>query len=122
MSGKTVMCVDDSPTIRKLVRKALEPEGFTIMEAENGKAALEGAVSGDIDFFLVDVNMPIMDGFEFVEELLKNAVYKETPVVFLTTESSADKKQRGKALGVRGWVVKPFEATALVKLVTMLTG
>lgn len=122
MSGKTIMCVDDSPTIRKLVRKALEPEGFTIMEAENGKEALGGAASGGIDFFLVDVNMPVMDGFEFVEELLKNAAYKETPVVFLTTESSADKKQRGKALGVRGWVVKPFEATALVKLVAMLTG
>ncbi len=116
------MCVDDSPTIRKLVRKALEPEGFTIVEAENGKAALEAAASGGIDFFLVDVNMPVMDGFQFVEELLKNTAYKDSPVVFLTTESSADKKQKGKALGVRGWVVKPFEATALVKLVAMLTG
>lgn len=122
MGNKTVLCVDDSPTIRKLVKKALEPEGYTIIEAENGKEALESAASSPVDFCLVDVNMPVMDGFAFVEELKKNPAYRDTPVVFLTTESSADKKQRGKDLGVRGWVVKPFEATALVKLVTMLTG
>ena len=120
--NKTVLCVDDSPTIRKLVIKALEPEGYTVIEAENGQAALEAAGSLQIDFFLVDVNMPVMDGFGFVEELKKNDAMKGKPVVFLTTESGADKKERGKELGVRGWVVKPFEATSLLKLVKMLTG
>lgn len=123
MGAKTILCVDDSPTIRKLVKKALEPEGYQVLEAENGQVALELCDKGGIDFFLVDVNMPVLDGFGFVETLKKEkAAYKDSPVVFLTTESSTDKKQRGKELGVRGWVVKPFEASSLIKLVSMLTG
>jgi two-component system, chemotaxis family, chemotaxis protein CheY len=114
--------VDDSPTIRKLVKKALDPEGYTVIEAENGQKALEAAEESSIDFFLVDVNMPVMDGFSFVEQLKEKAAYKNSPVVFLTTESGSDKKEKGKELGVRGWVVKPFEATSLLKLVNMLTG
>lgn len=123
MAGKSILCVDDSPTIRKLVKKALQPEGFAVYEAENGKDALDLCSKEAIDFFLVDVNMPVMDGFSFVEKLKgEQDQYKTSPVVFLTTESGSDKKQRGKELGVRGWVVKPFEASALVKLVSMLTG
>jgi two-component system, chemotaxis family, chemotaxis protein CheY len=123
MGAKTILCVDDSPTIRKLVKKALEPEGYQVLEAENGQAALDMCDSQNIDFFLVDVNMPVLDGFGFVEKLnAEKTACSQTPVVFLTTESGTDKKQRGKELGVRGWVVKPFEASSLIKLVSMLTG
>ena len=117
---KTIMCVDDAKTIRMLVKKALEPEGYTIVEAENGAEGLEKCTSESIDFFLVDVNMPVMDGFTFVEGLKKIDKYSSTPVVFLTTESSADKKEMGKKLGVNGWIVKPFEPASLIKVVKML--
>ena len=118
---KTIMCVDDARTIRMLVKKALEPEGYTIVEAENGKDGLDKCEKQNVDFFLVDVNMPVMDGFGFVEGVKKIAKYTSTPIVFLTTESSADKKEMGKKLGVKGWVVKPFEPESLIKVVKMLT-
>jgi two-component system chemotaxis response regulator CheY len=119
--GKRVLCIDDSPTICKLVHKALDPSGYEVDEAENGKAALEKADSG-YDMFIVDVNMPVMDGFQFVEAIKSKAELANTPVVFLTTESSEAKRSRGKELGVNGWIVKPFEPESLAKVVSMLTG
>ncbi len=120
--GKNVMCVDDSSTIRMLVKKALEPEGFEIVEAENGQDGLDKASGKDITIFIVDVNMPVMDGFEFVKNIKAKSEFSNTPVVFLTTESSAQKKQLGKDLGVNGWIVKPFDPPSLIKVVNMLTG
>ncbi len=119
MSGK-VLCIDDSPTIRKLVHKALDPQGYEVQEAENGKEAL-GLADTSVDLFLVDVHMPEMDGFEFVESIKQRPELAGKPVVFLTTESSEEKKQRGKQLGVNGWIVKPFEPEALTKVIAMLT-
>ncbi|TVQ17243.1 MAG: response regulator [Spirochaetaceae bacterium] len=119
--GKRVLCIDDSPTIRKLVHKALDSAGYQVDDAENGAQALEVA-SADHDLFIVDVNMPEMDGFEFVEAVKAKPNLAGKPVVFLTTESSDDKKARGKALGVNGWIVKPFEPESFAKVVAMLTG
>lgn len=116
-----ILCVDDSPTIRKLVHKALDPAGYEVEEAENGRDALEKATEAH-QMFIVDVHMPEMDGFEFVEAIKKKPSLASRPVVFLTTESSEEKKQRGKELGVNGWIVKPFEPEALTKVVSMLTG
>ncbi|MFP4113896.1 MAG: response regulator [Spirochaetota bacterium] len=117
--AKRILCIDDSPTICKLVHKALDPAGYEVDEAENGRVALEKARAG-YDVFIVDVNMPEMNGFEFVEALKSNAEFASKPIVFLTTESSDDKKARGKQLGVNGWIVKPFEPEALTKVVSML--
>jgi two-component system, chemotaxis family, chemotaxis protein CheY len=119
--GKHVLCVDDSPTIRKLVHKALDPEGYTVEEAENGKEAL-GKATANHDLFIVDVNMPEMDGFEFVEAVKAKPELAGKPVIFLTTESSDDKKARGKTLGVNGWIVKPFQPDSFVKVISMLVG
>ena len=121
--GKTVFCIDDSPSIRMLVKSTLEPEGFAVRDAGNGQEALDAlAKDPTADMFIVDVNMPVMDGFTFVEKLKKTPVHAGTPIVFLTTESGDDKKAQGKDLGVSGWVVKPFDGAQLVKLVGMLTG
>lgn len=118
--AKKILCVDDSVTIRKLVKKALEPEGFEIVEAENGQDGLEKCEQESVDMCIVDVNMPVMDGFQFVEKMKGDEKYAGIPVVFLTTESGAQKKETGKQLGVKGWIVKPFEAPALAKVVKML--
>lgn len=120
--AKKVMCVDDSSTIRMLVKKALEPEGFDIIEAENGQNGLDKVSGQDISAFIVDVNMPVMDGFTFVENIRKKSEFSSTPIIFLTTESSAQKKQMGKDLGVNGWIVKPFDPPSLIKVVNMLVG
>ena len=118
MSAK-VMCVDDSPTIRMLVRQNLVPKGFDIIEASNGQEGLD-KLSSDITLFLVDVNMPVMNGFDFVKTIKADSNYSNKPVVFLTTESGVDKKTLGKELGVNGWIVKPFEPESLIKIVGML--
>ena len=117
-----ILCVDDSNTIRILVKKALEPEGFTILEAVNGKDALNVAAANSVDACIVDVNMPEMDGFQFVEAYRKNPGVEKVPIVFLTTESSEEKKKHGASLGVKGWIVKPFDPPSLVKVVRMITG
>ncbi len=116
----TVLCVDDSPTIRMLVKRALEPEGYSIVEAENGRIALDVAASRAVDACIVDVNMPELDGFGFVEQVRQNQNYRDTPIIFLTTESSQEKKSRGAALGVKGWIVKPFDPPSLVKVMNIL--
>ena len=118
--SKRILCIDDSPTICKLVHKALDPQGYEVTDAENGRVALDKA-DASVDMFIVDVNMPEMDGFAFVEAIKARSELADKPVVFLTTESSEDKKERGKTLGVNGWIVKPFEPEALVKVVSMLT-
>ncbi len=117
-----ILCVDDSNTIRILVKKALEPEGFTIIEAVNGKDALDVAGANKVDACVVDVNMPEMDGFQFVEAFRKNSGADKIPIIFLTTESSEEKKKKGAALGVKGWIVKPFDPPSLVKVIRMITG
>lgn len=119
---KQIMCVDDSPTIRMLVEKTLSPEGYGVIQAENGQDALEKMNRHEIDMFLVDVNMPVMNGFDFVRKVKEDLVMKNKPIVFLTTESSAEKKSLGKELGVKGWIVKPFESPALLKIAEMLLG
>lgn len=120
--AKTILCIDDSPTIRMLVKKTLEPLGYQVLEADDGQKGLDVAAKNPVDFFLVDVNMPVMNGFECVKGLKARPGSAKTPVVFLTTESSEEKKAKGKELGVSGWMVKPFEAEALVKIVRMLAG
>jgi len=120
--AKTILCIDDSTTIRLLVRKTLEPLGYRILEAEDGQKGLDLAAREAIDFFLVDVNMPVMNGFECVQALKARSGSAQIPVVFLTTESSEEKKALGRQLGVSGWMVKPFEADSLVKIVKMLAG
>lgn len=120
--AKKVLCIDDSPTIRKLVKKSLEPEGYEVLEAGDGSEGLSVSKGASVDLFIVDVNMPVMDGFSFVKNIKEEPGYKKTPIIFLTTESSADKKLAGKDLGVSGWIVKPFETASFIKVVAMLTG
>jgi len=124
--SKSIMCVDDSESMRLIVKKLMEKEGFDIIETENGKDALDKLKSKDnsaripVCLFLVDVNMPVMNGLEFVKELKKDFRYKNIPVVMLTTESSSQKKLMGKELGIAGWVVKPFDPESLTKVVHAL--
>lgn len=118
---KTILCVDDSPTIRMLVNKALGGD-WDIIEAEDGMDGLEKSKGMDIDLFIVDLHMPKLDGFGFVREIKSSDKHKNIPVIFLTTDSSASNKNVGKELGVQGWIVKPFDPSSLVKVVNLLIG
>jgi two-component system chemotaxis response regulator CheY len=115
--GKTVLIVDDSATIRQLVAFALKGAGYDVVEAVHGKDALGKLDDAPIDMMLIDLNMPEMDGIEFIKKVRGNAASKFTPIVMLTTESQEAKKQEGKKAGASGWIVKPFKPAELVELV-----
>lgn len=117
------MVIDDSEAIRKSVGYTLELGGFEVIEAGNGKEGLQKLVENDIALVLCDVNMPQMDGIEFLQVIKTDAAYKNfrfTPVLMVTTEAGKDKKEEGKALGAKAWIVKPFKPDQLIKSVNML--
>jgi two-component system chemotaxis response regulator CheY len=115
--AKTALVVDDSATIRKLVSACLTGNGFTVIEAGNGKEALDKMTGQTLHLIVTDLNMPIMNGIEFIQSVRANAAYKFTPILFLTTESQEDKKKEAAAAGATGWLVKPFKADKMLEAV-----
>jgi two-component system chemotaxis response regulator CheY len=118
--AKTIMIVDDSPSLRQVVAMALKGAGFDIIEASDGKVALSKLDGKKIHLIISDVNMPNMDGITFVQEMKKLAAYKFTPVIMLTTESQESKKREGQAAGAKAWVVKPFQPAQMLAAVSKL--
>ncbi|MFK7956021.1 MAG: response regulator [Lysobacterales bacterium] len=110
----TILTVDDSASMRQMVGFALKSVGHQVLEAFDGVDGLEKAQESQMDAFIIDINMPRMDGFTLVEELRKLPQYEFTPMLVLTTETSVEKKQRGRAAGATGWLVKPFNPEQLV--------
>lgn len=117
-----VMTVDDSATMRKIVSIVLKGAGHDIIEAENGEEALNKLPAGKIDFFIVDVNMPVMNGIDFLIRLRAIPDYSKTPVLMLTTESDIETINRGKDAGANDWIVKPFRNEEFLALIQKLTG
>lgn len=118
--AKTIMVVDDSSSIRQVVGMTLKGAGFDVLTAEDGKDALSKLTGQKINLVISDVNMPNMDGITFVTELKKQAAYRFTPVIMLTTEGSDDKKMAGKAAGAKAWIIKPFKADQMLDAVNKL--
>lgn len=116
--SKTVLVVDDSPTMRQMVALTLTNAGFKVVEAEHGKDAVTKVAGGPkMDLVVTDLNMPEMDGIALIKELRKMAAFKFTPILMLTTESAEDKKNAGKAAGATGWIVKPFNPELILKVI-----
>lgn len=117
--AKKVLTLDDGETVRQLISITLESVGFEVIEAENGIEGLRQIEKNpDIAFILCDLNMPEMSGMEFLEELNRQNI--KIPTMMLTTEVKRDAVKRGKALGLKGWIVKPFDPPALKEIVTKL--
>lgn len=121
-TGKKILIVDDSPSIRQVVRLNLVKAGHEVTEAGNGSEALEILGNGTFDLIVSDLNMPKMDGLTFVSKLRDTTAGKFVPVIMLTTESTEERKMQGLALGVRAWLVKPFMPDKLVSAVAKLAG
>ncbi len=115
--GKKILAVDDSVTMRQLVKMTLTQSGYDVVEAEDGAKGLEKASTAAFDLVLSDVNMPVMNGLDLVRSLRKLAQYRFTPILLLTTESLVERKQEGKAAGATGWIVKPFDPEQLLATV-----
>ena len=116
---KTILLVDDSSSIRNILKNALMTE-YTVLEADNGIAALEVLKSGNVDFFLFDVNMPEMDGISLLGKVREMAEYRNTPILMLTTETKEELRQQGRELGASGWVVKPCDPDRLLAAIKKL--
>lgn len=109
-----ILAVDDSASMRQMVVFTLKGAGHEVIEAVDGVDALAKSKGKKFDLVISDVNMPNMDGITLIAELRKNADFKFIPMLMLTTESSTDKKQQGKAAGATGWIVKPFNPEQLL--------
>jgi two-component system chemotaxis response regulator CheY len=113
-SSQVILAVDDSASMRQMVRYTLEGAGYEVVQASDGVEALDFAKTRGVDLVLTDVNMPRMDGITLVKELRALDSYKFTPMLVLTTESGQETKMRGKQAGATGWIVKPFNPEQLL--------
>ncbi|QGG46449.1 response regulator [Heliorestis convoluta] len=115
--GKTIFIVDDSVTMLLNIKMILEQAGYTVYQARDGLEALESLKKiGKVDGIISDVNMPTMDGYTFILELRAQRQYRFTPIIMLTTESQAAKKEKGRQAGATGWITKPFQPEQLLQV------
>jgi two-component system, chemotaxis family, chemotaxis protein CheY len=112
--AKTVLTVDDSRTMRDMLRLALIDAGFEVVQAEDGVHGLEVLEDSVPDVIITDINMPRLDGFGFIEGVRRDIRHRGVPILVLTTESDPQKKDRAREAGATGWIVKPFNPTKLV--------
>lgn len=123
MSSKTILIVDDSLTVRQQVSMILKAVGYGIAEAGNGREGIEIVRSGiPLAMAICDVNMPLVNGLEFLETIKGDALAPPIPVVMLTTDGSPELIGRAKRAGARGWIVKPFQSDLLLSAVRRIAG
>jgi len=117
--SKTVLTIDDSRTMREMLNYALVEAGYKVLQAVDGVEGLEvlQAKGDEIDVVITDINMPRMDGFGVIEGVRADPNHRATPILVLTTESDAAKKERARSAGATGWIVKPFSPVKLVEAV-----
>lgn len=117
-----ILAIDDSPTMRGLVSSALAGEGFQIHLAEDGLDGLARLTEADPHLVITDINMPRLDGFGVIEGVRASSTHPNVPILVLTTESGSDLKERARAAGATGWIVKPFEDARLVSTINRVLG
>ena len=120
--AKSIMTADDSASVRQMVSFTLKDAGYEVVEAVDGQDALQKLNGSGVNMLITDLNMPNVDGIELIKEVRAQPEYKFMPIVMLTTESQASKKQEGKAAGATGWIVKPFKPEQLVGVVRKVLG
>ena len=116
--AQTILVIDDSASLRQVVAMTLKAAGYEVLQAGDGKEALAYLDGRKIGMAVCDVNMPNMNGIEFVVAAKKLAAYKFLPILMLTTETQEAKKAEGKAAGAKAWMVKPFSPSSLLSAVS----
>lgn len=109
-----ILTVDDSRTMREMLKAALLGAGFRVTQAKDGQHGLEVLAQETPRVIVTDINMPRLDGFGFIEAVRRDARHAAIPILVLTTESDTDKKMRARKAGATGWIVKPFEPEKLI--------
>jgi len=120
--SKKILIVDDSTSLRAILKSALESNGYSVTEAENGSVALE-KITSDVNLMITDINMPVMNGIELIKQVRANCVCnKAIPILVLTTEDQQDLKDKAKEYGATGWLIKPFDEQRLLSVLKKLIG
>ena len=114
---RRIMIVDDSVSMRQMVGFTLRQGGYEVIEAQHGQDALSKLQSATVDLIITDLNMPVMDGITLIQNVRKQPSMKSKPILMLTTEGLASKKEQGKAAGATGWLVKPFDPEKLLQTI-----
>ncbi|MEL6682223.1 MAG: response regulator [Pseudomonadota bacterium] len=122
MTQKTILVIDDSLTIRRLVTQTLEEGGFAAVSAEDGALGVEAFQKERFDAVITDINMPNLDGFGVLEAIRTGPSNRKVPILVLTTESSQEFKDKARGLGATGWIVKPFDDKQLIDILSLVTG
>ncbi len=113
----SILAVDDSISMRQMVSFTLKNAGYDVIEAVDGEDAYEKARQRPFDLVLTDQNMPRLDGIGLTRRLREHPNFRTTPILILTTESSDQMKQAGRAAGATGWLVKPFDPAKLIEVI-----
>ena len=115
------LVIDDSKTIRTVIARIFDGLGFSVVQAENGKLALDRVIAEpDFDVLLVDWNMPVMNGLEFVQHVRARPELANTPILMITTETEMDRVVAALEAGVNEYLMKPFTREALAEKLTMI--
>ncbi len=123
MTNRTILIVDDSLTVRQQVSMILTSAGYQVIEAFDGQDGVERVrASASVSMVLCDLNMPRMNGLEFLETIKGDAAGPPVPVVILTTDGSSELISRAKRAGAKGWIVKPFQPDLLLSAVRRIAG
>ncbi len=111
--NERILVIDDSPTLRKLLRFYLKKKGYEVDEAHNGKVGLKEIDKKNFDLIILDMNMPVMDGFEVLEEL-KNIKGFSVPILILSADKEEESKAAGINLGASYYLTKPFKPEEVI--------
>ena len=120
--GKRIMIVDDSASMRQMIKFTLSNAGYDVVEAVDGVDALSKLNAHPVNLIIADINMPNMDGIELIRNVRAHEGHKFTPIIVLTTESQKSLKEEGKAAGATGWIVKPFSQSQLLLVMKRVLG
>jgi two-component system, chemotaxis family, chemotaxis protein CheY len=120
--SKTILTADDSASMREMISFTLKNAGYEVVEAVDGKDALEKIGGAPVAMLFTDLNMPNVDGIELIRQVRGMPQYKYIPIIMLTTESQDEKKQAGRSAGASGWIVKPFRAEQLLMIAKKFLG
>jgi two-component system chemotaxis response regulator CheY len=120
--SRRILVVDDSPSLRRMIAITLKGAGYDVVEAEDGLDALDKVAVARFDAVLTDQNMPRMDGISFIREFRTRAEGQGVPVVFLSTESEGELKDKARAAGALGWMTKPFDQAKLLSVMARVVG
>jgi two-component system chemotaxis response regulator CheY len=114
---RTILTIDDSRTMRDMLRLALGGAGFTVVQAVDGQDGLKVLPQQPIDVIITDINMPKLDGYGVIRAVRSDPAYDETPILVLSTEAEQGSKDIANEAGANGWIVKPFDPEGLIKLI-----